>query len=585
MKWLLPFLWIKDWKIRFSIISSLFFTLLSIALHICLPVVLKEIINGLSLSSNSSNLLWISFLFYGLLWTLNQITEQLRSITMYRALERGIRLLSIKFFDHLHSLSMQFHLNRRTGAISSAFERAKSGFESLFWGLFLFLLPTSIEMFCVVIIFTYFYGVVYGVVLLTCMILYIFFSHFVMNIELKSQDIYNRKCMQSDAKFVDSIFNVEIVKYFGNQKYEYEQYDNFLKQQEDAGTRQYLVSSFASWGQNIIVGLGFTVLVWISGNAVLSGKIAIGDFVLINGYILQFLMPLQHFGYIFRQVKKGLNDIAAIMQIVYIEPEIRDPINAINSISPKLSVKFDNVSFSYDNKRTILKDLSFTIPAGKTIAIVGPTGIGKSTIVRLLFRLYDVTSGRILLNDYDIRDYSQHSLQQLFGVVSQDTSLFNDTLYYNIAYGNPYAPKSEIEKVVKLVHLDNLIRQLPEGLQTLVGERGLKLSGGEKQRVAIARVLLKKPQIYIFDEATSALDLKTENEIQFNIKEISSSVTTIIITHRLSVITDADEIIVLDQNAIVERGTHSNLLHNNGPYAKLWSHQQKKDISNSFIVH
>ena len=513
------------------------------------------------------------------MWTISQIISQLRSIMMFRALERGTRVLSLRIFDQLHALSLRFHLQRRTGAVTSAIERAQFGFDTIFWGLLLFIFPTLIEMLLVISLLTYFYGIFYSGVLLLIMICYLLFSILAIDRSTKKQKIYNEKRAQASARIVDSLLNFETVKYFNNERYDHEQCDKILQEQENAGTSKYFADAVVQLGQGVVIGIGLLYLTLSSGNAVISGRMNIGDFVLINGYILQFAMPLHHFGYILRQVRNGLNDMNDIMDLITLKPEIQDVPNAIalkDSTASKIdqaSITFNNVIFGYDKQRTILNGISFTVPQGKTVAVVGPTGAGKSTVARLLFRFYDVSSGSILINGHDLRNITQQSLHAAIGVVPQDTVLFNNSLYYNIAYGCPSATKDDIERAIKLAHLDGFIKQLPDGYNTIVGERGLKLSGGEKQRVAIARVLLKQPAIYIFDEATSSLDTHTEQEIQRNIEEISVGATTLIIAHRLSTVTHADEILVLDNGLIVERGTHKSLLIQNELYAVLWNKQ------------
>ncbi|MFH1832122.1 MAG: ABC transporter ATP-binding protein/permease [bacterium] len=581
---LLPFLWVKDRKIQISIWLSLCLTIIMIALNVSIPLIFKNIINILSAPAKSSYaIVHAALLLYGSLWTISQIVSQLRSILMFQALERGTRVLSLRIFDQLHALCLRFHLERRTGAVTSSIERAQFGFETIFWGLLLFILPTSIEMFLVISLLTYFYGIFYSGVLLLIMICYLVFSVLAINRSAKKQNFYNEKRSHASARIVDSLLNFETVKYFNNERHDHEQCDKILQEQENAGTSKDFADAFVQLGQGIVIGLGLLYVTLISGNAVISGRMNIGDFVLINGYLLQFAMPLHQFGYILRQVRNGLNDMNGIIELITLKPEIQDAPDAIelkiNNAITTFDITFDTVAFSYDKQRQIFNDISFTIPAGKTVAIVGPTGTGKSTIARLLFRFYDVSNGRILINGHDIRNITQQSLHAAIGVVPQDTVLFNNTLYYNVAYGRPTASQQEVEHAIKLSHLDEFIKTLPDGYNTMVGERGLKLSGGEKQRVAIARVLLKRPAIYIFDEATSSLDTHTEQEIQRNIEEIFTGATTLIIAHRLSTVIHADEILVLNHGLITERGTHQSLLILNGVYAALW-HNYKINTEN-----
>ena len=498
---------------------------------------------------------------------------QIRAIVLYRSLEHSMRRLALNIFDHLLLLSLRFHLDRKTGAITTAIERAEDGLDHIFWGIFLFMINTVIEMVLVIALLTYLYGITYSSALFFVMVFYLIFTAFALNKSVKVQQHYNEKRQEAGARIVDTLLNIETVKYFDNEQFEHEQCDEILHEQENAGVAKYQYDSFLQIGQNIIVGSGLIILTWLSGNAVLQGTMQVGDFVMINGYLLQFIYPLNHFGYIVRSIRKGLNDVGSAMNLLNLKPEIKDAPNAIEVKIKQAEIVFDNVQFNYDERRNILKGISFSVPAGKSVAIVGATGSGKSTIARLLYRFYDVSAGEIRINDYDIKKLTQRSLHRAIGIVPQDTVLFNNTLYYNIAYARPDATKEEVEEVISMAHLKAFIKRLPDGYNTEVGERGLKLSGGEKQRIAIARVLLKKPAIYIFDEATSALDTQTEREIQNNLEEISVGATTVTIAHRLSTVINANNIIVLDHGVIAEQGTHQELLKQNGLYAQLWKKQ------------
>jgi ATP-binding cassette subfamily B protein len=574
---IVPFMWMGGWQMRIRVIASLLFTAIMILLNISLPLYFRSIVNALSACVPQPMPL-ISYILigYGLLWMISQIILQVRAIVLYRCLERSMRLLALRIFDHLMRLSIRFHLDRKTGAITTAIERAQDGMDHIFWGIFLFMINTVIEMVLVIIVLTYLYGFLYSGALLLVMICYLLFTGFGLQKSIAVQEDYNDKRQQAGARLVDTLLNVETVKYFGNEQYEHKECDDILQEQEDAGVIKYKYDSWLQIGQNIIIGLGLIFLTWMAGNAVMKGTMKVGDFILINGYLLQFIYPLNHFGYIIRSVRKGLNDVASAMNLLTLKPEIKDAPDARALHIKDAEIVFDQVQFNYDKRRPILKGISFTVPAGKRVAIVGATGSGKSTIARLLYRFYDVTGGRILINGHDIRTIKQTDLHKAIGIVPQDAVLFNNTLYYNIAYGNPHASQQEVEHALHMAHLDAFIKRLPDGYHTEVGERGLKVSGGEKQRIAIARVLLKKPAIYIFDEATSALDTHTEREIQNNLEEISVGATTVTIAHRLSTVINADTIIVLDHGLIAEHGTHAELLAKNGLYAQLW-HQQMQE--------
>lgn len=577
---ILPFLWVNNWGMRFRVILSLIFTGIMIALHVSLPLFFRKIVNSLSACTPKDPIYFISMLLvgYGILWTVSQIITQLRAIVLYRSLEHSMRLLAIKVFNHLLSLSLRFHLDRKTGAITTAIERAEDGLEHIFWGIFLYVINTLIEIVIVITLLTFLFGWIYSTILALVMIVYLLFTSMVLAKSVEVQQRYNEKREAAGARLVDTLLNVETVKYFNNEKFEQQQCDDILKEQEDAGVAKYQFESISEMGQYIIIGTGLVLLTWLSGNAVMQGHMTVGDFVLINGYLLQFIQPLSYFGYIIRSIRRGLNDVNSAMNLLALKPEIKDAPHAIDLKIETATITFDNVHFAYDERRPILKGVSFTVLAGKSLAVVGATGSGKSTIARLLYRFYEVKEGAILINGHDIRSITQDSLHRAIGIVPQDTILFNNTLYYNIAYGNPQAPEHEVTQAISMAHLDAFIKRLPDGYKTEVGERGLKLSGGEKQRIAIARVLLKKPALYIFDEATSALDTQTERDIQNNLEEISAGATSVTIAHRLSTVVNSDMIIVLDQGVIAEQGTHAELLERNGIYYKLWNQQMQEGL-------
>jgi ABC-type transport system involved in Fe-S cluster assembly fused permease/ATPase subunit len=571
---LLPFFWTNNLKIRLRIILSLFLVGISVALNIVIPLVYKNAINILSTNNKDLfSLIPIILVLYCCLWIISQIISQVGSVIMFYALQRNLRLLTLRLFTHLHSLSLRFHMDRHTGMVINALERSLSGFEVIFLGMLIFMLPILIEMILVIILLSSFYGISYSIGLLVIMLSYLFFSLIALGYKTEKQTCYNRTRTKTGSYIVDSLLNFETVKYFGNEQYDYEQCNNLLKKQEATGIAKQFSAAIIQICQGIVIGVGLIYMTLKTSSAVISGQMNISDFILINGYLWRFVVPLHQLGHVLQQIHVGINDMSDVIDLLEEEHDIQNTHSAIDIKTNRIDITFDNVVFGYDQQRTILNGISFTVPAGSVIALVGASGAGKSTIARLLFRFYDVNSGQILLNGHNLRDITQESLHALIGVVPQDTMLFNNTLYYNIAYGCPTACQEEIDRAIKLAHLDKLIRKLPAGYNTIVGERGLKLSGGEKQRVAIARMLLKKPQIYVFDEATSSLDSCTEKEIQQNLEEISVGATTLVIAHRLSTIVKANEIIVLNEGLIVERGNHQQLLDFNGFYANLWKKQ------------
>lgn len=569
------FLWIheKPWILRMVGAASIMFFM--IGLNVGVPLIFRYVIN---LFGQAAARQWIALLLigYGIAWTLSQITSQVRSYLITNVLEEVVNRFSLALFDHLHALSLRFHLERHTGAISSAITRAYHGIEALFWGIFLFMIPTLLEIIFAIIVIMILYGFLYGAAITCVLVLYITASIIGLEWSHAAHENYNQKRTSTKAYIIDSLLNFETVKYFTNQRFEHDQCKKALDEQTQAAHIVNVQAMIIHLAQALIIGTGLTLIMWHAGYSVINHTMKVSDFVLINTYILQFVIPLSYFGYILQQIRKGFVDMSDSIALLERTPEIVDAPQALELKADHATITFDHVSFYYDRKRPILDDISFTVPAGHTIALVGPTGSGKSTISRLLFRLYDVTSGRILINGHDIREVTQRSLHALMSIVSQDTVLFNNTLYYNIAYGKPNATQDEVLEAAHLAHLEGLIEKLPAGLDTIVGERGLMVSGGEKQRVAIARALIKKPIIYVFDEATSALDTRTEKEIQQNVKEISEHATALIIAHRLSTVVDADEILVMDKGKIIERGTHDELLTLGGLYAQLWQEQAQE---------
>lgn len=571
---LLHLIWFRDRNIRIRIIASCLLTLFIIALTLSVPLVFKEIIARLSSTSLSSDLFYTTlFIGYGAIWAFSHIATSLQSLLWVYIFEQSIRHIRLSLLQHLLSLTMRFHHDRSTGGTAHSIERAQNGLEAIFWGVFSFLIPTIFELVLASIIIGYLYGLIYTALLLIAASFYIVLSIFVADKVSKAREIDNRARAQTSAQFVDSLLTIETIKYFNRQIYEQAQLNTKLHEQERAACRRSVLETKIQIVQMLFMSFILGIITLISGNGVLRGHINIGDFILINGYLLQIILPLNHIGYIIQQVRKGIEDMKVVLSIFDEVPEICEAPDSHTVSFKKPSIIFDQVHFSYALDRPVLHDISFTIEPGQRVAIVGPTGSGKSTIGRLLLRLYDVTSGAIFIQGHNIRDVTLSSLMDTIAIVPQDTHLFDNTIYYNIAYGNMKASQQEVMDAAHLANLDQFITSLSQGYDTLVGERGLKLSGGEKQRIAIARALLKKPAIFVFDEATSSLDMKTEREIQNNLLLISKDTTTVVIAHRLSTIQDADNIIVLHNGRIAQQGTHHSLLQDQGIYQQLWSHQ------------
>ncbi|MBX9621536.1 MAG: ATP-binding cassette domain-containing protein [Alphaproteobacteria bacterium] len=549
---------------------------ISIGLDLSIPLVLKEVVSCLAIPNKSMTYqLSLLLVAYGVIWTLSQVIQNVRQVIMVRPLEGCIRLFCSKFFDHLHSLPMTFHMDRKTGSLTNALERAQHGFPDVFWGLFLFIIPIMIELFLAATILCYFYGAIYGVFLIFIATVFVIFTLYATKWASHFQTLSNEQQSNTSANIVDSLLNFASVKYFNNKEHEVLKCDTHLKKRENLLVKSLSSMELVQIGQSLIIGGGLVLLTYTAGKQTLLNVYDISDFVLINGYILQFAAPLGQMGFIARNARKGFNELADVMKIYRTHHSSSLPSGDSYSPDKLESIEFKNVSFGYKPSRFVLNDVNFTLEAGKTIGIVGETGSGKSTISSLLFKLYEVKSGKILINNVDIQSLDSNSLYKLLGIVPQDITLFNMSIYENILFGRPMAQKEEVEEAIKLAHLEPFLKRLPDHYETIVGERGLKLSGGEKQRIAIARALLKRPALYVFDEATSSLDLKTEETIMNNIAPILKKSTSLIIAHRLSTVVNADEILVLHNGVIQERGTHLSLLREEGSYASLWRAQEE----------
>ncbi|MBK1836521.1 ABC transporter ATP-binding protein/permease [Azospirillum sp. YIM B02556] len=512
---------------------------------------------------------------YGLARVTSLVFAELRDAVFATVAQRTIRRVALSVFRHLHALSLRFHLERQTGGLTRSLERGTRAIESLLRYTLFSIVPTLVEIALVCAILWKLFSVWFALATFVTVMGYILYTFFVSEWRIKFRRLMNDTDSKANTKAIDSLLNYETVKYFGNEEHEARRYDGALQSYEQAAVRSQQSLSLLNVGQSAIISLGLAVVMGMAARGIVDGSMSLGDFVLVNTYLLQLYQPLNFFGVVYREIKQSLIDIESMVTLLAVDREVADDPGARPLAVDGAELRFEGVEFGYDARRPILKDVSFTVPAGKTVAIVGPSGAGKSTISRLLFRFYDVNGGRVLIDGQDIRDVTQSSLRASIGIVPQDTVLFNDTVFYNIAYGRPGASPAEVERAARLAHIHDFIMALPDGYQTTVGERGLKLSGGEKQRVAIARTILKDPAILLFDEATSALDTHTEREIQANLREVSRGRTTLVIAHRLSTVIDADEILVLEAGRVIERGHHADLLAARGAYAALWTRQQE----------
>ena len=583
IKSLLPFLWpardVQDaWDIRLRVVAALVFIILAKIATVSAPIFLKEAVDALAPAGTDAPALAIPLaviIAYGVARFLGQAFAQFRDAIFAKVGVRAVRRSSAVILAHLHKLSLRFHLDRRTGALTRSIERGRGAIESLVSISLFNLLPTILEVALVFAVLWKAFSIWFGVVAVAVVIVYVIFTGFVTEWRLKHRRESNALDNKASTRSIDSLLNYETVKAFGNEDLEVREYDRVMGEYETAAVRTQSSLAMMNVGQALIISVGLAVLMAMAAAGKVAGTMTVGDFTLVNLYMIQLAQPLNFFGFVYRQLKQSVVDIEKMFDLMEVALEIKDQPGAPPLRVAGGEVTFDHVTFAYDPRRPILKDVSFTVPAGKMTAFVGATGSGKSTIGRLLFRFYDVSGGSIRIDGQDIREIQQATLRAAMGVVPQDTVLFNDTIRYNVAYARPEAGEADINRAAELAHIHQFIASLPDGYQTLVGERGLKLSGGEKQRVAIARVILKDAPILLFDEATSALDTHTEKEIQANLREVSTGRTTLVIAHRLSTIVDADQILVLDDGEIIEGGTHGDLLAQGGAYASAWTKQLK----------
>ena len=577
-KLLLPYLWPKKRKdLRIRVSFAVVALVLAKIASVSTPLVLGSAVNSLTELSSGINLFMLVpialVVGYGVTRVIAFTFVEIRDALFSKVSQHSIRQISLTMFQHLHNLSLQFHLNRQTGALAKYIDRGTKGIDFLLRYVLFNIAPTFFEVFLVSGILFYLYGPWYAVVTLVTIGLYSFLTFKIT----EWRNVFRKRMNQADndvsTKMIDSLLNFETVKYFNNEAFEANRLDQSLEEYELAANQSRHSLSLLNIAQTFIIMVGITIMLVMSVYGIKSGEINIGGFVVINAYMLQLYQPLNWLGSVYREIRQALTDMENMFSLLEVAPTTNDNLNDIPQ-SNDAEIRFENISFDYDIRRTIIKNISFTVPNGKKVAIVGPTGAGKSTISRLLFKFYDPKEGNIFINNTNVNKISQNSLRKIIGVVPQDTVLFNDTIYYNIAYGNTGATKEEVISAAKNADIHDFITILPDGYETIVGERGLKLSGGEKQRVAIARTILKNPKIFFFDEATSALDTSTEKEIQKNLENVSKGKTTLIIAHRLSTAASADNIIVLDQGTIIEQGTHESLLLEKGKYFEMWGKQK-----------
>jgi len=573
LRTLFPYLW----RYRLRVLAALGCLVGAKVANVGVPMVFKEMIDGLSVGQQALALPALLLALYGLLRFSTALFTELREILFARVTQRAVRQVSLEVFGHLHSLSLRFHLERQTGGVSRDIERGSRSISSLISYTLYSILPTLVEIGLVLGILFVKYDIGYVLITLVSLLAYIVFTVRVSNWRIDIRRAVNENDSAANTRAIDSLLNYETVKYFNNETWEARRYDEQLLKWEDAATRSQTTLAFLNLGQQAIIALGVTAMMWRAASGVVAGTMTIGDLVLVNAFLIQLYMPLNFLGIVYREIRQALTDIERMFNLLKTHREIADAPDARDLPAGPLQINFDAVDFAYEPERAILKNLSFAVEPGKTVAIVGHSGAGKSTLSRLLYRFYDVSGGAIRINGLDLRSLKQTSLRAAIGIVPQDTVLFNDSIFYNINYGRPLASREEVIAAARAAQLHDFIESLPQKYETKVGERGLKLSGGEKQRVAIARALLKNPPILIFDEATSALDSATERAIQGQLELAAVGRTTLTIAHRLSTVMNAHEILVMSDGRIIERGTHGALLEAGGSYARMWTLQQQED--------
>lgn len=570
-KLLIPYIWRYKWRAGVALLLLAFAKVANVGV----PLVLKDVVD--SLDASKAVLLVPAFLLlaYGALRFLTTLFGELRDVVFARVIQRTMRSAALEVFSHLHNLSMRFHLDRQTGGLSRDIERGVAGIRFLMNFMLFNILPTLFEITLVISILMQRFDARFSLVIVLTLAIYIGLTLLITEWRMAFRRKMNQMDSQANTSAIDSLINYETVKYFNNEEFELQRYDESMKQWEKAAVRSTTSLSLLNSIQGLVIATGVTVMMFLAADQVVQGEMTVGDLVMVNAFLLQLFIPLNFLGFVYREIRHSLADMERMFSLLKTPSEVKDKESAVDIVLGRADVRFDNVGFAYDDRREVLRGITFEIPASRTVAVVGHSGAGKSTLSRLLYRFYDVSEGAITIDGQDIRNVTQQSLRRAIGVVPQDTVLFNDTIFYNIAYGRPGAEKDQVIRAAKHAHIHDFIESLPDGYDTMVGERGLKLSGGEKQRVAIARTILKEPAILIFDEATSALDSATEKKIQTELEEISANTTTLIIAHRLSTVQHADQILVMEDGEITERGTHDELLAMSGAYSHMWMLQKE----------
>ncbi len=570
-KLLIPYVWRYKWR---ALLALLLLVCAKFA-NVGVPLILKEVVD--SLDPTQAVLVVPAFLLlaYGVLRFLTVLFGELRDVVFARVIQSTMRSIALEVFRHLHRLSLRFHLDRQTGGLSRDIERGVSGIRFLMNFMLFNILPTLFEIGLVITILLQRFDARFGLVVIATLSTYIGLTLIITEWRMGFRRKMNQMDSKANTSAIDSLINYETVKYFNNEEYELHRYDVSMRQWEKAAVRSTTSLSLLNSMQGLVIAAGVTMMMLMAADQVVNGTMTVGDLVMVNAFLLQLFIPLNFLGFVYREIRHSLADMERMFNLLKTPAEVEDRSDAVDLVLSQARLSFENVGFSYDKRRQVLNDVTFEIPAGKTVAVVGHSGAGKSTLSRLLYRFYDVTEGAIFIDNQNIRDVSQQSVRNAIGVVPQDTVLFNDSIFYNIAYGRPDASREEVVQAAKHAHIHEFIETLPDTYETMVGERGLKLSGGEKQRVAIARTILKAPAILVFDEATSALDSATEKNIQAELEAISANTTTLIIAHRLSTVQHADQILVMEKGRIIERGTHSELLPLGGVYSHMWALQKE----------